>query len=644
MAIAESDLKLKKSERLTQTDDGGGFMTDNPVIDGEVNNLFPNISRFDRAAGRVILVKSFGHVDTNNTDPLSGTHMVVLQEPADPKVHITMFSTGSDQDERLAAKNFIESYVVQGPVTEMRLWDTQQQGQRVILAFKALSTPDPAIGDVLCLSIEAVGFDAHQQYVRILSWSKEERTFDIDGTRTIKREIVTIETSVPLNATFPGEDASTTAPLAAAKTKVRSTRAADAAVYYGVARLTEEVEPGDRIVSLDTIYSQIVPNTTTEQPVVNLPPASTAMNFTHVGEPTSVTASIALPGPSSVFTGNPIKPGSVSVVADGNTLVDVDGLLQYASGTGPWSGTINYEGGQLSLSRAGGAGSSSVTVTFRAAGVSVAAPYTYLYQVTQATRRFNYVFNAQPAPAPGTVRVSYMALGKWYELRDDGRGNIVGRIPATGSGTINYTTGSLIVTTAALPDVGSAILLSYADDLSIAHPQDAAEVLAPAITVDLEEDIDPDSVVITWNDGSPRTANGNSDGTISGSATGTIVANGGLLIFRPTSISAETEYTIEYTTYDRYVENHVVPDVVGEWTITLPNAPLEPGSIVIQGVFKVRPQGGGDTPMPDRILSLHDNGAGALRFADGTNAATINYTTGVITGHSSTAFTLGEEE
>ena len=40
-----SDVKFFESQRLTDEEDGGGRVTGNEVIDGNVNNLFQDISR-----------------------------------------------------------------------------------------------------------------------------------------------------------------------------------------------------------------------------------------------------------------------------------------------------------------------------------------------------------------------------------------------------------------------------------------------------------------------------------------------------------------------------------------------------------------------------------------------------------------------
>ena len=48
MDIRNSDVKLFESQRLTE---GAGRVTVNEVIDGNVDNLFQDISRIDRTVG-----------------------------------------------------------------------------------------------------------------------------------------------------------------------------------------------------------------------------------------------------------------------------------------------------------------------------------------------------------------------------------------------------------------------------------------------------------------------------------------------------------------------------------------------------------------------------------------------------------------
>ncbi|HEY1033552.1 MAG TPA: hypothetical protein VGE09_01070, partial [Pseudoxanthomonas sp.] len=114
MGISATDIKLRKSQRLTDFPDGGGRMVAAEVVDGQLNNLFPDISTQDRVAGRVSMRKAFVHVDTANTDMLYGAVGVIVDPPDDANVGMTMFSTGSYADTRTDARNRIESYVIKG--------------------------------------------------------------------------------------------------------------------------------------------------------------------------------------------------------------------------------------------------------------------------------------------------------------------------------------------------------------------------------------------------------------------------------------------------------------------------------------------------------------------------------------------------
>ncbi|HBP0761431.1 TPA: hypothetical protein L5Q55_005865, partial [Pseudomonas aeruginosa] len=65
MTITVDDVKLLKSQRLTDEDDGGGRATGQAVVDREIHNLFPDISRLDRTIGRINLRKAFAGISSN---------------------------------------------------------------------------------------------------------------------------------------------------------------------------------------------------------------------------------------------------------------------------------------------------------------------------------------------------------------------------------------------------------------------------------------------------------------------------------------------------------------------------------------------------------------------------------------------------
>lgn len=90
MAITEANIKLLKSERMTDEADGGGFMTGTVVADGVENNLFPDISDADRTFGRVQLRKVYAAVTSNDTDTFLGAHAILDEPPADPAASALM--------------------------------------------------------------------------------------------------------------------------------------------------------------------------------------------------------------------------------------------------------------------------------------------------------------------------------------------------------------------------------------------------------------------------------------------------------------------------------------------------------------------------------------------------------------------------
>ena len=98
MTINVDDVKLLKSQRLTDEEDGGGRATGEAVADGEMNNLFPDISRLDRTLGRISLRKVFAGVMTDNADPYLGVHSIVTQAPEDPRVSVLLFNTNDQTD------------------------------------------------------------------------------------------------------------------------------------------------------------------------------------------------------------------------------------------------------------------------------------------------------------------------------------------------------------------------------------------------------------------------------------------------------------------------------------------------------------------------------------------------------------------
>lgn len=126
-------------------------------------------------------------------------------------------------------------------------------------------------------------------------------------------------------------------------------------------------------------------------------------------------------------------------------------------------GSIDYGRGQLEFNaQCPNYGTQSKTVSFWPAARPARIADTARIEVKANNRGYAYTITLHPTPAPGTTTVSFMAQGKWYDLKDNGRGELLGIDRSYGSGTINLATGSVMLTLGALPDVDTSIMFSWA--------------------------------------------------------------------------------------------------------------------------------------------------------------------------------------
>jgi hypothetical protein len=572
MPITADDIKLLASQRMTDTTDGGGRRTSNIIPDGTPGNIFPKVSRLDSVYGRVNLRKVYGAVTTADTDTYAGAHAVITDAPDNDRIHVTLFSTKSDFDERTAARDRIESFVIAGPESRMRLYGRQLVGQGAITVYQTTDVALPEIGGVLCLSTESGVSNGQQQFVRITDIEQEVRTFE-DDRGTYQRRVLMLKISTPLRFEFTGQE---NVPRASSTTRislVRNTTVADASRYFGVQKLAAPAAQNALAVTVDSVYSPIVPTTQRESALSNvemvgannfLAAAAGTCFFTHPDfiSPTAGT---------TVWLGGPIVPGTLS----GTVQPAIGGLLWYLSDDGagtvtpynsvsttpPRAMSIDYETGLLKFfaPTAGWDNSTALRPLFSfipAAPVSQVA-HTSARAITLNTRGTVYVESLDPLPTPGSTIVDYRALGKWYRLRDNGRGELLGDDPAYGAGSVNYATGALVVTLGALPDIGSEVLYAWGSGVHYEiATSDAGTTVRQTLQL-ADVPVSPGSVQIqflatTTTGGTPvtQTATADASGVISGAGcTGTVnYDTGAIAIEYGTRLpDPGTNVTVNYT-------------------------------------------------------------------------------------------------
>ena len=191
MTILQGDLKLMKAERLNDTTEGGGRMTGQEVVDGQSNNLFPDVSELDRVTGRIQLRKIFPAALTDNTDTYYGANTTVLLPPSDPNVGLCLMSTEDHHDTRAAARDVLERYLARGPKWRGFLYDTQLEGQRAIRFFQRVEVRLPEVGETLVLVGNEGKAGEFEQYVRILEVTQQLAKLQIPGVPEFTRNVVT---------------------------------------------------------------------------------------------------------------------------------------------------------------------------------------------------------------------------------------------------------------------------------------------------------------------------------------------------------------------------------------------------------------------------------------------------------------------
>lgn len=521
MAIETKNLVLYKSERLSDTEDGGGKYSGQMFEDGQSNNLFNDVSDLDRTMGDVSLRKLFPAVTTNDTDLLMGATVFISENPKDPNVSALLFSTRSWIDERKSAQNRIENYLAKGGQAAGSLLDTHYAGMKTLQVAMFLSEVESSVGSTLVLVSKEGQALQHEQYVRITKVETRIAKMVVDG-KEVEYKIATYSINDPLDQDYVGLSARQWYSGEKSQTILRDTIVADTGKYYASSNLATDAKVGEFTVNAESIFAQLVPSAQTETPIVDVNAAGESVVLI-AGNDDLITVSypaVAVGVNQNLYIGSSVMPSSVSFNLFGQQITDQGGLLKNSSGT--QVGTIDYQRGLIQWTQAAGTGTAVLSITFQPASTPTQYFQSEARPVTQQNQSANWTGVLVPTPAPGALSISYMAQGKFYELKDDGSGQLKGASTSFGSGAVNYETGSWSLTTGALPDVGTPILLLWGTPLAT-FIRSGLAVEPAAFEFDLQQaGIASGSVTVKWLlEGEQKTATTNTLGQFSGDATGT---------------------------------------------------------------------------------------------------------------------------
>ena len=559
MPILTGDIKLVASQVMDDVPEGGGAPTATVITDGTSNAIFPDISELDRAGGRVNLRKLHVSVQTNDTAIYMGSNMIVSEPPSDPNVSITLFTTSNTFDRRDAAKSRIESYLNQGPEWTGYLFENHIAGQRSVQIFQRPETDSPTVGRTLVLIANEGLSNEIKQYVRVTRTEAVVRLFyDEASGKDYEGKVVTAEISDALRTDFPGTPAKRSFTRNAGAVHLRDTLVADAGTYAGVVPLVSPAHIGDVTALAKSVYTQLVPSAQTEIPLVDLKPNGELAIYSPSGTPFSLSTSIAFDSTNAIAVGQSVLPGSLTITCGGVQIKDSGGVLVVGV---QQIGTVDYGQGIFSITDTSVSYAGLKTVLYTPAAAPLRALNTASWAVTAESRSSTYVTIIDPPPAPGTTSISYLAQGRWYTLRDLGNGQLKSLNGSYGTGTLNYTTGSLVVTLAALPDVGSQVLATYGlPSTEKNHPGIAIKIQT---TIQLTHGaVAPSTVTISWGvDSVAKAATDDGSGNLVGDATGTVDYITGTVVLKPNLLpTAGAQFTAEYSWGDPLVENFVAPE------------------------------------------------------------------------------------
>lgn len=493
MTITSDQVVLSESEVMADTDDGGGRMSGRIVVSGQINNTFPDISRIDRVYGRVNLRKLFLAINAANQDTLLGAHTILSERPKDPNVHVLMFNTGSHTDRRTDAQDRIESYVVASNEAPFWLWGRQLAGQRAIQALaQTRNQKDPEPGQIFVLRDLANGTG---QYVRVTGVEIERQTFTKDrGNSYYNYQLKTyvIELAQPLEHDFQGSEPDPTGNLNR-DMKILQTQIADAAKYYGASPLAAPAVVGDRTITVENVYAPLVPSAQSENAITDQAAGALAAIIRPASNNTITVSNISgvTTGPNGegiYHAGRAIVPGTLQISGNNGSYVDNGGRLVHTGGSNyldEENSVVDYVNGEIRAFYSGGSTSRTTTLTFLPGAVVNQQTKQASLEVNQQTRSLTWVFQTEPKAAEATLTVEFRAQGSWYLLRDEGGGELTG----DGTGTVDYATGTVNFTLAALPDAGTEIIIAWGEKQGTVIEAGATIPDAPTIRFEVGETV-----------------------------------------------------------------------------------------------------------------------------------------------------------
>ena len=506
MPLLSGDIRFARSANMADVPEGGGPPSAQLMTSGRSNEIFPDMSEETHTVGRVEIYQVFGVLRNTDRAALMGSNVILAEPPADPNVSVTLLSLKNPFATRAEIARRIESGMAAGSEWSGYLLENHYATMRSIQVLQRPGMQPPTLGKTYVLVFQEGQSGERRQRVRIKSATTEVRIFTqvINGALTdFEAQVATCELFDALLYDFPGSSASRYYARDPDKTMIRETIYSDAGMFYSASRLTAATLITDTWLQVASVYTQVVPNSRTEAAVVDQRPTSRravvlaeAPRRVEVGitphtqrfKIDEVNAALTyvfqcrpLPAPGTIFIDFWALGQRYTLTDDGQGKIEGAGAGAVSYLTGAMSVTLKAVpdiGSMITLSHG-----SPLAYTNRAAAGAVVRPPEYCWLLEH------------PGVVPGTISISWESGGIVRTATDNGQGALSG----DGTGVVDYTSGSVLLRPAYMPDAGGELAVDYQTDALV------TEMLTPStpdaggiVALTLAQQPVPRSLAISW--------------------------------------------------------------------------------------------------------------------------------------------------
>lgn len=468
MPLLAGDIRFARSANMADVPEGGGPPSAQLLTSGRSNEIFPDISEETRTVGRVEIYQIFSILRNTDRTAFLGSNVILAEPPADPNVSVTLLSLKSPFATRADIAKRIESGMSAGSEWSGYLLENHFATMRSIQLLQRPGMPPPTLGKTYVLAYLEGQSGERRQRVRIKNTSTQVRMFTqiINNTAVdFEAQVTTCELFDALAYDFPGSAANRTFAREANKSLIRETVYSDSGMFYSAGRLTAATQINDAWLQVDSIYTQVVPNSRTEVASVDQRP-SARRTIVLADAPRRVEVGITPHtqrykidevnvGLTYVFQCQPLpEPGTLFIdywaLGQRYTVTD-DGLGQLV---GQGGGAVSYTTGAVSLTLKAVpdigsticlAHGARVAYTDRSAqGAAVRAPeYCWVIEAENEDARV----------VPGSLSIGYTSGGVVRTVTDNGAGQLAG----AATGVIDYFSRTVLLRPAFMPDPGAQL-------------------------------------------------------------------------------------------------------------------------------------------------------------------------------------------